>query len=198
MDDPPRYRYQKATFAVHLPYYSFGRSLHFPYILHSFRRSMGRTPSLQTPESYFRRKSSPYSFRRGKPDIIQQAEDRILPLEPRAASLFSLLDFYQRTLMCRKFIKKHRTSAPTSVSGIHPAPRVNPTDFCTQCHKGYNPPYSFGRSASFPQNPYSFGRSNGRSPSLQIPESHLRRTPSLLLLWKECRFPAFSTLLPKE
>ena len=38
--------------------------------------------------------------------------------------------------MCRKFIKKHRISAPTSVSGIHPDTRVNSADFCTQCHKG--------------------------------------------------------------
>lgn len=120
MDNPPRYRYQKATFAVHLPYYSFGRSLHFPCILHSFRRSMGRTPSLQTPESYFRRKSSPYSFRRGKPDIIQQAEDRILPLEPRAASLFSLPDFhapYNIRKVCRKtFGKQNRPDGARELS----------------------------------------------------------------------------------
>lgn len=55
-DAHPRYRLQKATFAVNLP----------------------RTPS-----------------EGGKLDQIQQAKDWILPLEPRADSLFSWQDCYK-------------------------------------------------------------------------------------------------------
>ena len=74
--------------------HSFRRSRVFPAFSYSFRRSRERPPSLQSQESYFRRKSIMHSFRRsrGRPPSLQAPESHFERIYFGVHSLFQPLE----------------------------------------------------------------------------------------------------------